>query len=55
MNYKLRKRNLLRHGFGRLLIGSGPFNENILEQIRAGRWAELDTEGDELFIISWKP
>ncbi len=48
------KNILPNHGFRRIVIGSGPFDQKLIDVIRKKNWEHLDAEGDELLVIAWK-
>lgn len=45
--------NLPAHGFGSVLIGTGPFDRELQHEIASGN-REVDTGGDELFVVARK-
>jgi 2-polyprenyl-3-methyl-5-hydroxy-6-metoxy-1,4-benzoquinol methylase len=45
---------LPRHGFGRILFASSPFDE-ALERALRGESGTLQTEGDELLVVAMRP
>jgi 2-polyprenyl-3-methyl-5-hydroxy-6-metoxy-1,4-benzoquinol methylase len=44
-------RALLEHGFASAHFGSGPFDELLIQRLRARDFDALDTEGEELLIV----
>ncbi|MGH7782094.1 MAG: class I SAM-dependent methyltransferase [Candidatus Binataceae bacterium] len=46
---------LLEHGFASAHFGSGPFDQQVLATLKAGEFAQLDRDGEELLILAWTP
>jgi 2-polyprenyl-3-methyl-5-hydroxy-6-metoxy-1,4-benzoquinol methylase len=46
---------LLEHGFASAHFGSGPFDQQVLARLKAGEFAQLDKDGEELLILAWTP
>jgi hypothetical protein len=46
--------SLPAYGFGEMAIGTGPFDGELVRLLREERWSELDRDGDELLVVSWR-
>jgi len=47
-------RVLPRHGMRKIVVGSGPFDEELASLVRKGMWDRLPHDGEELLVIAWK-
>jgi len=47
-------RVLPRHGMGKIVVGSSPFDDGVASLLRKGMWDLLPQDGDELLVIAWK-
>lgn len=41
-------------GFGRVVCGSGPFDQQLIEHLRRRDFDSLNIDGDELLVIAWR-
>jgi len=48
------RRALPRHGMGKIVVGSGPFDEQLAFLVGNSMWDRLPQDGDELLVIAWK-
>jgi hypothetical protein len=46
---------LREHGFASAHFGSGPFDQQVLARLKAGEFAQLDKDGEELLILASTP
>lgn len=48
------EKNLETHGFHQVVVGTGPFDEELRDQVGRRDWTGLDRDGDELLAIAFK-
>lgn len=49
------ERSLMAHGFATVKFGSSPFDNTIIERLRAREFDRIDRDGDELLVMAWMP